>query len=207
MSHTRIKICGLTQPDEAIDTFEAGADAIGFNFYPKSSRFIDLETARSIIEALPILSQTVGLFVDLPYHEICSTASLLDLNVVQTYTEPDTPLHPLKQIAAFRIRDAEGLSAIHAFVQKHRPGAVLIDAHVEGAMGGTGHVVPWELLDGFDPGVPMILAGGLTPENVAEAIRRVRPWGVDVASGVESSPGRKDPEKVRRFIDAARSAL
>ena len=131
---------------------------------------------------------------------------MLGLNVVQTYTEPDEPYDTVKHLAAFRVRNIVDLDAIHDFVKAFHPAAVLVDAHVEGAMGGTGHVVPWELLEGFDPGVPLILAGGLTSENVAEAIRRVKPWGVDVASGVESSPGRKDPDKVRRFIDAVRSA-
>src|SRR5437762_2510323 len=107
--------------------------------------------------------------------------------------------------------DAAGLEHVRRYVEAARqlgrpPAAVLIDSHVEGQMGGTGHAAPWELLRGFDPGVPLVLAGGLTPENVAEAVALVRPWGVDVASGVESAPGRKDPDKVARFVQAARAA-
>src|SRR5207244_3773340 len=107
---------------------------------------------------------------------------------------------PFAHVPAFRVKDAAGLDAVRRFVEAARragrpPAAVLVDSHVEGQVGGTGHRAPWELLAGIDLGVPLILAGGLTPENVAEAITTVRPWGVDVASGVESSPGRKDPGK------------
>jgi phosphoribosylanthranilate isomerase len=98
------------------------------------------------------------------------------------------------------------LEAVRREVDRVQPAAVLLDSFVPGEMGGTGHRAPWHLLAGFDPGVPVILAGGLTPENVAEAIRVVRPWGVDVASGVESAPGVKDPGKVAAFVAAVRAA-
>ena len=109
------------------------------------------------------------------------------------------------------MRDAASLELITRYVREARaagvaPAAVLVDAHVEGKLGGTGHVAPWHLLEGFDPGVPVVLAGGLTPDNVADAIRAVRPWGVDVASGVESAPGRKDPGRVRAFMQAVHAA-
>ena len=111
----------------------------------------------------------------------------------------------------FRVKDRQSLTDITTYLDMCRrasqmPSAILVDAHVEGAMGGTGHKAPWELLTEFRPGVPLILAGGLTPENVGEAIRVVRPAGVDVASGVESGPRRKDPDKVGAFIAAAREA-
>ena len=110
------------------------------------------------------------------------------------------------------VRDAGDLENLSAYLERCRarqqlPSAVLVDAHVAGQFGGTGQTAPWDLLADFQPGVPVILAGGLTPDNVATAIRRVRPYAVDVASGVESTPGRKDPEKVRRFIEAARGAI
>ena len=112
---------------------------------------------------------------------------------------------PYPLVVAYRVRGPIDLEAIRADVEpRHQFAAVLIDAHVPGQFGGTGQTAPWHLLAGFDPGVPVILAGGLTPENVAEAVRIVRPYGVDVASGVESSPGRKDAEKMRRFVDAVR---
>jgi phosphoribosylanthranilate isomerase len=103
------------------------------------------------------------------------------------------------------VKDAADLDAVRRFVAACRPAAVLIDSFVPGEMGGTGHRAPWHLLAGFAPGVPVILAGGLTPDNAADAIRLVRPWGVDVASGVDSSPGKKDPGRVRAFVQAARS--
>jgi phosphoribosylanthranilate isomerase len=114
-------------------------------------------------------------------------------------------------IVAFAVRDADSLDVVRRYLDVCRgrgrlPAALLLDAHVPGQFGGTGRTAPWDLLADFRPGVPLLLAGGLTPDNVAEAVRRVRPDGVDVASGVESAPGRKDPERLRRFIDQARSA-
>jgi phosphoribosylanthranilate isomerase len=119
---------------------------------------------------------------------------------------PPGTLSPYAYIPAFRVKDAADLDHIRQFVVACNPAAVLVDSFVAGEMGGTGHKAPWVLLVGFDPGVPLILAGGLTPDNVADAIRLVKPWGVDVASGVESSPGRKDPAKVRAFVRAVRGA-
>jgi phosphoribosylanthranilate isomerase len=118
---------------------------------------------------------------------------------------------PFRWVVAFAVRDRQSLTAIDAYLDRCRqegrlPDALLVDAHVPGEYGGTGQVAPWDLLAEYRPPVPLILAGGLTPENVAEAVRRVRPYGVDVASGVESSPGRKDAEKMRRFIAEARRA-
>src|SRR5262249_42599985 len=135
------------------------------------------------------------------------------LRAVQTYDDrpPADDPFPFAHVPSFRVKDAAGLDHVRQFVEAARalgrpPAAVLIDSYGEGAMGGTGHVAPWGLLRGFDPGVPLILAGGLTPENVAEAVTLVRPWGVDVASGVEAAPGRKDPDRVARFVGAARAA-
>ena len=118
---------------------------------------------------------------------------------------------PFSLIASFRVKDRKSLAEISTYLEMCRsfgnlPSAILVDAYVEGAMGGTGHKAPWDLLADFKPGVPLILAGGLTPENVGDAIRIVRPAGVDVASGVETSPGRKDPHKVKAFIASAREA-
>ena len=116
-----------------------------------------------------------------------------------------TTILPLAHLPAFRVKDRDGLEQIRHFVEVatalgRPPSAVLLDSFVDGQMGGTGHKAPWPLLAGFDLGVPIILAGGLTPDNVAEAISLVRPWGVDVASGVESAPGRKDPSKMAEFV-------
>jgi phosphoribosylanthranilate isomerase len=208
----RIKICGVTTPTDAQLVADAGADAIGLNFYPKSPRSVSPAQAASVMRALPVFTVPVGVFVGVPLRQVCAVAYQLGLRGVQTYDDqpPGEDTFPFAHVPAFRVKDAAGLDNIRRFVESatalgRRPHAVLIDSHVEGQMGGTGHAAPWELLAGFDPGVPVILAGGLTPENVASAIARVKPWGVDVASGVESSPGQKDRDKVVRFVKAVRA--
>lgn len=209
----RIKICGVTTPADARFAAEAGADAIGLNFYPKSPRCVDPRTAADIVRALPPFTAPIGVFVGTPMRQVCAVAYQLGLRGVQTYEgqpSSENPF-PFAFMPAFRVKDAASLDHIRAFVEMCRvhgfpPAAVLADGFVPGEMGGTGQKAPWELLAGFDPGVPLILAGGLTPENVAEAIRAVRPWGVDVASGVESSPGKKDPARVEEFVRAVRNA-
>jgi phosphoribosylanthranilate isomerase len=209
----RIKICGVTTPEDARLAADAGADAVGLNFYPKSPRFVTPTQAAAIVRALPAFTAPIGVFVEMPLRQVCAVAFQLGLRGVQTYDPipPSEDPFPFAHVPAFRVKDAAGLDAIQRFVTQAQtlgrpPAAVLIDAHVEGQLGGTGVRAPWELLAAFDPGVPLLLAGGLTPENVAEAIARVRPWGVDVASGVESAPGRKDPEKVAQFVKIARQA-
>jgi len=205
----RVKICGVTTPADAVFAADCGADALGLNFYPKSPRFLTHDAAYAILRELTPFVAPVGVFVGTPAAEVTETAARLGLRAVQTYT--DAPLHfaadePAAYLPAFRVKGVADLDAIRAFVKSCHCTAVLIDSFVAGAMGGTGHRAPWELLAGFDPGVPVILAGGLTPDNVAEAIRVVRPWGVDVASGVESSPGVKDAGKVRAFVQNAQAA-
>jgi phosphoribosylanthranilate isomerase len=213
MASVRIKICGVTTPEDALLAAEAGADSVGLNFYPQSPRFVTPTQAAAIVRALPAFTAPVGVFVGMPLRQVTAIAFQLGLRGVQTYDDqpPTEDPFPFAHIPAFRVKDAAGLDHVRRFVETTRqlgrpPAAVLIDSHVEGQVGGTGRVAPWELLRGFDPGVPLILAGGLTPENVAEAITLVRPWGIDVASGVESAPGRKDIEKVAQFIRAARTA-
>jgi phosphoribosylanthranilate isomerase len=201
----RIKICGVTTPADARFAADAGADAVGLNFFPKSPRFVTPSQAAALVRALPPFTAPVGVFVGMPLRQVCAIAFQLGLRGVQTYDDqpPADDPFPFAHVPAFRVKDAAGLDRVRRFVAACRPSAVLIDSFVEGQMGGTGHVAPWELLVGFDPGVPLILAGGLTPDNVADAIRAVRPWGVDVASGVESSPGVKDRAKVSAFVKAA----
>jgi phosphoribosylanthranilate isomerase len=210
----RIKICGVTTPDDARMAADAGADAVGLNFYPKSPRFVTPTQAAALVRALPPFTAAVGVYVGMPIRQVCAIAYQLGLRGVQTYDDqpPAEDPFPFAHVPAFRVKDAAGLEHVRKFVAAatalgRRPAAVLIDSHVEGQVGGTGHKAPWELLVGFDPGVPVILAGGLTPENIAEAISLVRPWGVDVASGVESSPGRKDCDKVARFVKIVRTAI
>jgi phosphoribosylanthranilate isomerase len=213
MSRARVKICGLTHPDDVAAAVDVGADALGFNFYPKSPRYVDPHRATTLLRVVPPFVDAVGVFVELPYRQVCAIAYQLGLRSVQWVGErpPVESTAPFALVAAFRVRDAADVTAISAHLERCRaarclPAAVLIDAHVADQFGGTGQTAPWEVLTGWAPGVPLILAGGLTPENVAEAVRVVRPYGVDVASGVESSPGRKDADKVRRFVEAVRAA-
>jgi phosphoribosylanthranilate isomerase len=210
----RIKICGITTEADAEEAALLGADAIGLNFYEQSLRCIDLPTAESILRALPPFVDPVGLFVNLPLAVIAETLrGLARIRTIQWYGEKHEAWdpHPFQLIAAFSVREEGDLCAVNQYLNCCRqtdrlPAALLVDAHVAGQYGGTGQKAPWHLLADFRPGVPLILAGGLTPENVAEAIRIVRPYAVDVASGVEQGPGRKDREKMRRFIDNARNA-
>lgn len=213
MPIVRVKICGVTTPADARHAAEVGADAVGLNFYPKSPRFLTPAAAAAIVRALPPFTAPVGVFVGMPLRQVCATAFQLGLRGVQTYDDrpPDEDTFPFAHVPAFRVGNQEQLDAVRRYVEVARaagraPAAVLIDSFVTGQMGGTGHVAPWHLLAGFDTGVPLILAGGLTPENVGDAVAAVRPWGVDVASGVESEPGRKDPVRVERFVRSVRAA-
>jgi phosphoribosylanthranilate isomerase len=208
MPRTRIKFCGFTHPDDVAAAVEAGADALGFNFYPKSPRFVDPQTAGPLVGTTPRGVAAVGVFVQVTVREMRTTAIRLGLHEVQWHGDgpaPEGDCSPFPLVVAYRVRGPADLEMIRANVARHQS-TVLIDAAVPGQYGGTGQTAPWHLFSGFDPGVPLILAGGLTPENVAEAVRIVRPHGVDVASGIESSPGRKDADKMRRFVAAVRSA-
>lgn len=213
MRHLRIKICGVTVPEDVAICAAAGADAVGINFHPGSPRYVDPHLAQPLLNAIPPLMAGVGVFVGLPMRQVTSMAYQLGLRGLQYHGENREigNQFPFSLIAAFRVRDRQSLAEIDTYLEMCRrsgklPGAILVDAHVDGLHGGTGQTAPWDLLAGYKPGVPIILAGGLTPDNVAEAIRIVLPDGVDVASGVEISPGRKDAEKVRQFVVNARAA-
>ncbi len=214
MGALRIKICGITSEADALAAAALGADALGLNFYPPSPRSVAPEVAGRIVRALPPFIEPVALFVNEPLERAFALARQLGpVRTVQWHGEqPEVCADPaFRFIPAFPVRDAEGLARVHRYLDLCRgrnslPAALLIDGHVPGQYGGTGQTAPWKLLADFRPGVPLILAGGLTPENVAEAVRLVRPYGVDVAGGVEAAPGRKDREKVRRFIESARTA-
>ncbi len=208
----RIKICGVTTPADAALAAQFGADAIGINFYPRSPRCVSEKQARAILAELPAFIEPVGLFVNETFAHIHAMAQRLALRTLQLHGDrlETLPRDGYRYVPAFAVRDAHSLEQIDAYVQSCRregqlPAALLVDAHVAGAYGGTGQQAPWEMLESYRPTVPLIVAGGLTPANVAEAVRRLRPWAIDVASGVESSPGVKDPDKLRAFIEAARS--
>jgi len=202
----KVKICGITNLADGVAAAEAGADAIGFVFYERSPRAISLETAAGVAHDLPPLLIKVGVFVDATEELVFEAVEKCGLNLLQFHgaESPDYCLQfGLMSMKAFQVRDHASLSALPNF-ETH---AWLLDAYSPSQRGGTGETFNWDLaLEAKKWGRPIFLAGGLTAQNVAEAIRRAQPYAVDVSSGVEASPGRKDHEKVKAFIDAAKSA-
>jgi phosphoribosylanthranilate isomerase len=211
----RVKICGVTTAIDAVLAAEAGADAIGINFHPASPRYVgDVAERNLILIELPPFVSPVGVFVGASFREAFGQMHRFrSIRTIQLHGDRHEPERrfPYKRIDAFSVRDHDDLEKINRYLALageigHMPAAVLVDGYAAGLRGGTGRTAPWAILADFHPRVPVILAGGLTPDNVAEAIRIVRPYAVDVASGVESAPGRKDPEKMRCFIAAAQEA-
>ena len=201
----RVKICGITNIEDASHAAACGADALGFVFYPASSRCIEPDGARRIIAELPPLITTVGLFVDESPDKIRETVEFCGLDTVQLHGEEEPEqcsYPPCRVIKALRLKQGMDDSVFSAY----RVSALLLDAYVSGQPGGTGKCCDWEQARQIAARYRVILAGGLNPENVAAAVRRVRPYGVDVSSGVEKSPGYKDPEKVASFIRMARES-
>ena len=187
---------------------QAGADALGFMLYQGSSRFVTQDQAAQIIRALPPFVSKVGVFVNASQEEVRRAVEKCGLDTLQFHGEepPEFCLEfqPMKIIKAFRIKDASSLDQFGAF----ETDAWLLDTYIPGQQGGTGTTFNWELArDAGKSGRPVILAGGLTVKNIGEAVRLVRPYGVDVSSGVESKPGKKDAQKVLQFIGEARRAL
>lgn len=214
MQRALVKVCGLTNVAEAVACASAGADWIGLNFHPPSPRRIDLGLAAEILAALPSSAQGVGLFVDRSPIEIAQVVDHLGLRVVQLHgQEPPEVLRELvgvQVVRAFRLGSVEAVKEMNRYLRRaedlgRAPDAVLIDAYAPGQAGGTGQAIGADVLDSLPPLPRLILAGGLTPENVAASVARVRPWMVDVASGVESAPGRKDLARVTAFIRAAKN--
>ena len=206
----KVKVCGITRLADAEKALEFGADALGFNFYPPSSRYIDKENARAILLRLPETSCNVAVFVNEPRTSVLEVLDRGELTggrqayrCVQFHGDEDADYcrsWPTKVIKAFRVRERTSLEGIEAFPADF----YLLDSWSQ-AYGGSGAPFPWEWLDGLNAG-KTILSGGLTLANVADAIRRVRPYAVDVCSGVEARPGIKDYEKLKEFITRAKSA-
>lgn len=202
---TRVKICGITSADDAAAAVEAGADALGFVFVPDTPRLVHLDAAERIVKGLPPFVTTVGVFVDQPLEDVLRIADRCKLRAIQLHgNEPEAYSRriPCAVIKAIRVRDPQDLCSLGTYPAH----AFLLDAFVEGQPGGTGTPISWDLARQAKGTVPIILSGGLRPETVGHAVRRVRPYGVDVSSGVERSPGRKDHKKVREFIAAVREA-
>lgn len=201
----RVKICGITNREDALTAAEAGADAVGFVFAEGSPRCVSPQKAAAIIAELPPFVQTVGLFVDAEPDRINWVADFCGLDLVQLHgdEDPDECAEIRRRvIKAFRVKDASTLATLG----RYQTAGYLLDAWSPDAHGGTGKTFDWTLLRGITQDCPIILAGGLTPDNVGQALRLVKPYAVDVSSGVESSPGRKDPEKVKLFIRNAKDA-
>ena len=203
---TKIKICGIKTVDDALAAMDAGADMLGFNFYPKSPRYINAGHCRDIMSVMRKYGHIiyVGVFVNARVEEIRA--------VIETGALTFAQLHGDETSEMIRALDGKAFKAfrgvpqsLDGFARDEAP-AFLIDASVRGAYGGTGAQADWSGAARLAKQFPLLLAGGLTPENVAEAVRQVSPWGVDVASGVESTPGKKDPDKMKAFVNAVRSS-
>jgi phosphoribosylanthranilate isomerase len=214
---TWVKICGMTNLEDALVAVEAGADAVGFVFYEKSLRCVSVEAARAICEKLPQTVEKVGVFVGISplVGDVCEQAGI---TVAQIYAHAQPTLSneylkslPCRIIPAISLRaiGENELCGFHVSDEfRSYVVATLIDSGNSERPGGTGEQFDWEAMsdEARLAGVNLIVAGGLRPDNVGEAMRLLKPWGVDVASGVEASPGKKDPEKVRAFLRAVREA-
>jgi len=204
--NTRVKICGITSVADGQAAAEAGADLIGLMFYEPSPRYVSLDAAAGIARALPPEVQRVGVFVNPTTELVRRAIGECQLSLLQFHGDepPDfCTQFGLMSLKAFRIRDAASLDALPNYATD----AYLLDAYSPEARGGTGEKFNWDLaVEAQKFGRPIFLAGGLTPANVAAAVKQVQPFAVDVSSGVESAPGKKDPVKVRAFIQAARGA-
>jgi phosphoribosylanthranilate isomerase len=202
----RVKICGITELADALAAAEAGADALGFMFFEPSPRYLSIERAAKIIAGLPPFIARVGVFVDAAEEFIQRAINKCGLDTLQFHGQEPPEFcrkFGLRTIKAFRIQNADSLIPLPSYQTE----AWLLDSYRTGKPGGTGAKFSWDLaIAAKNLGRPIILAGGLTPENVAQAVQQVRPYAVDVSSGVESAPGRKDPQLMHDFIAAAKRA-
>ena len=206
MSGVRSKICGITRMEDALAAVEAGADAIGFVFYAKSPRAVTVQQARAIIAGLPPFVTTVGLFVNASACELNETLDAVPLDLLQFHGDEspeECAGYHRPYIKALRVKAGDDIAASCAAYAG--ASGILLDAYVEGIPGGTGEAFDWSLIpQGLSK--PIILAGGLCAENVAQAIAQVRPYAVDVSGGVEQGKGIKDSAKIRAFMQAVRSS-
>src|SRR4029077_1853304 len=217
---TWVKICGMTNLEDALTAVEAGADAVGFVFYEKSPRKISVEAAREIVEKLPERVEKVGVFVNEPPERVSAIADEVGLSAVQFHgDEHQNPKMyatdrrvllciPASWVSLTWRKKGKAFGSFMALPKNL--GAIMLDSGGETQRGGTGHPFDWRearrWVSLMSKDTPIVVAGGLTPGNVSEAIGILQPWGVDVASGVEARPGKKDAEKVRAFVRAVRDA-
>ena len=197
---TRIKICGIKNKNDALKAVESGADAIGLIFVEKSPRYVSFTDARVIADSLPPFVSVVGLFMDAPEKKVREALKVVPINLLQFHGD-ESPAYcdqfEMPYLKVLRMRENVNVTA---FAQEYpNASGILLDTYSKGVAGGTGQVFDWELIPDDIP-LPLVMAGGLTPENVAAAVQKVQPYAVDVSSGVESGPGIKDHEKIEKFI-------
>ena len=206
MIMTRVKVCGITRIEDGVAAARLGVDAIGFVFYPLSPRYVQAERARDIAAAIPPFVSSVGLFVNADAAKVLEVLCTTRLDFLQFHGE-ESPEYCAQFGVPFlkAIRVKPGVDLLQYATSFSSAKALLLDAYVEGAHGGTGQLFDWRLIPANLP-LPVILSGGLGPDNVAAAVRTVRPWAVDVSSGVEAAKGIKDAEKIERFMRGARNA-
>ena len=200
----KVKVCGMTNLKDTLVTVEEGADAVGFIFYKKSPRSVTMKLVRETVLELPPFVDTVGVFVDETAEQINKIADYCNLDMVQLHgDESPTFCKRIRRrvIKAFRVKDMQSVKKLSNF----QVSGFILDTFSESLHGGTGKVFDWNLALPAKKFGPVIMAGGLTPNNVRQAIQRVRPYGVDVCSGVESEPGIKDHKKIRFFLKNAKA--
>ncbi|HET8540700.1 MAG TPA: phosphoribosylanthranilate isomerase [Anaeromyxobacter sp.] len=205
MPPVKVKICGITRLEDALSAVRLDADALGFNFWPRSKRYLPPADARAIVRRLPAFVSAVGVFVDPSREEVLRAVDQSGIGIAQLHgDEPpelcaSLPVPVLKGIRLAGPREVAQLAAYEVM-------GFLLDAPSAG-YGGSGTTCDWSLAAAVARELPVVLAGGLTPDNVADAVRTVRPWAVDVASGVESAPGVKDEDRMRLFVERAKEAV
>jgi len=201
----KVKICGITNLDDAIAAVDCGADALGFVFFAGSPRYISHEKVREIIKKLPSFTTTVGVFVNEKIEEIEKIIALTGIDVIQLHgNEPPEMCNISRRIIkAIRVKSLESLDPLRNY--KDTVSAFLLDTFTPDIFGGTGQAFNWDIALEAKQFGRIILAGGLTPDNIAEAVRHVRPYGVDVSSGVELEKGEKDHKKMKLFIERAKA--
>lgn len=203
---TRIKICGITRVEDALIAAREGADAIGLVFYPASPRNVSVERARDIMQALPPFVTTVGLFVNTTAPTVRDTLRQLPLDLLQFHGDENAEFcRQFEKPYMKAVRVKAGVDLLQYALEHRTAKALLLDAYREDAYGGTGHTFDWKLIVQDLP-LPLVLSGGLHAENVAQGIQSVKPWAVDVSSGVEADKGKKDKAKINAFIRAVRKA-
>jgi phosphoribosylanthranilate isomerase len=201
---TRVKFCGFTHQDDVAQAVALGADALGFVFYGPSSRYVSPEHAQTLTRSVPAFVTRVGLFVNEEAETVQRIFEIARLNLIQYHGEESPEFCDaigLPYIKAFRVR--KGMDLRTEMDRYPNASGFLLDAYVKGQPGGTGERFDWELIP--QSHAPIILAGGLTPNNAKDAIDQVAPWALDVSGGIETKPGRKDPDKMARFMDACRN--